>query len=92
MKIIKFVRMEWTGKCWAMPQFPVVDGIKIVRGEIAIGRNLEEAYRELYRKLDGQPARIEVPAESWWVRLWRNIRPLQAIECREGETYVLDNR
>jgi len=36
---------------------------------------------ELHAKLDGEMAEVVMPAKPWYVRLWRRVRPLRAVEC-----------
>lgn len=84
MKIIKFRRLNRpTEKIvltqelmyLAKPGMAVGDTIEIAHWEIAFN---EQHLRE---KLNGDLAEVIMPAESWWVRLWRKFFPIKFVEA-----------
>lgn len=40
-------------------------------------------------KLKGEIAEITMPAKSWYVRIWRWLRPAKGVEARLGREYTL---
>ena len=54
----------------------VAGGMPIERWEIA------SSVKELNEKLDGEMAEVIMPARPWWVRLYRILFPLRAIEMQ----------
>lgn len=62
MKIIRFRRLDHP--C------PVIDGVRVERWEIAFSE------ADLWVKLDGAMAEIDMLAQPFWVRWWRWIYPM----------------
>ncbi|MEK6884639.1 MAG: hypothetical protein AABY22_33710 [Nanoarchaeota archaeon] len=94
MKFIKFRRMIkdengiWRAKL--KPDYYLSANIIDANGNVHKIENyigvikMEFAFNEndLIQKLNGDMAEIEMPAKSWYIRLWRKIFPLQIIEVK----------
>ena len=59
MRVIRFFRWNEDTKNYGATR----NGF--LRGEIALNET------ELWRKLDGQMALVQMPAKPWWIRLYR---------------------
>ncbi len=47
------------------------NGIRIIRKEVAFNE------KDLYKKLNGDTAIVEMPAKPWYIQLWRKFFPLK---------------
>ena len=71
MKVIRF---------WRIPpkETYLFEGREYPIGEIAFNE------QHLCDKLDGDMAKVDMPAKPWYVRLWRIFFPLKGVEMSVG--------
>lgn len=67
MKVIRFWRIPPKETC-------LFEGREYPIGEIAFNEH------DLAEKLNGDTAKIDMPAKPWYVRLWRIFFPLKGVE------------